>query len=37
MELLHRRKSIGPCAKKCRGKSKGKFRMCVKKCMRRGR
>ena len=30
-------KSIGPCAKRCKGKSAKKFRTCIKVCMRRRR
>jgi hypothetical protein len=32
--VFNRRKSIGPCAKKCKGRKKGAFRSCVKHCMR---
>lgn len=32
---MARRKSIGPCAKKCRGKTKGRFNKCVRTCMRK--
>ena len=31
------RKSIGPCAKSCKGRPGAQFRSCVRSCMRGGR